>query len=157
MSATLKPSYGSKTSITITLNGLTNSSSRSSAAVDNSSNLFVDALVQIKVKTNASGTSGTGTVNIYVYASADGGTSYPDGCGTDTGISSVADLRFLGQVNTVANSTSYISEPMSVASAFGGLLPENWGIAVQNLSGATLDSTAGNFDAFFQPLNLTVG
>lgn len=154
--ATIKPSYGTKTSITVTLASLANAGFRSSAALDNSTNLYLDALVQLKVKTGASGTSASGVVNVYAYASADGGTTYPDGCGTDTGISTAAELRLIGQVNVAANATTYVSNTMSVAAAFGGVLPDFWGIAVQNLAGSALDGTEGNFDKFFQPVNLTV-
>jgi len=47
--------------ITITLSSLSNGSSATSSAVDNSSNKFLSANITLKVKTGASGTSATGS------------------------------------------------------------------------------------------------
>src|SRR5436190_5219805 len=141
--ADIKTGYGaSNQSITCTLASLTNTSVRSSAAVDNSSNKFLNAFVQVKIKTGASGVSATGFVIIYAYATADGGTSYPEGCGTDVGVTltSPTNLREIGRINTVANATTYISEPLSVKAAFDGDMPDHWGIAIGNQSGGTLDA-----------------
>ena len=149
----IKSKYGSNNqSITCTLASLTNTSVRSSAAIDNTANLYLDALVQVKIKTGGSGAASTGYINIYAYGTADGGTSYPDGTGTDTGITPTVptNLRLIGVINAVANATTYISEPMSVASAFGGVLPDHWGIAIENQVGGTLDSTEGNHAKFYQ-------
>jgi len=56
--ATLKPSYGSKTSITISLNSLANGSVATSNAIDNSSTLYQDALIEVTI-------SGTAATNAY--------------------------------------------------------------------------------------------
>lgn len=144
--------------ITITIASLANAGSRSGLAINNSSN-YLDALVQLKITSGGSGTSTTGFVSIYAYGSVDGGTSYPEGCGTDTGITltSPTNLRLIGVLNVVANGTGYISEPMSVAAAFGGKLPQFWGIAITNSSGGTLDATAGNHFAKYQYVAEQVG
>jgi hypothetical protein len=39
---------------------------------------------------------------------------------------------------------------MSVAAAFGGVLPERWGIIVENKTGGALDSTEGNHAKLWQ-------
>lgn len=154
MSTTIKALYGAAAqAVTITLASLATNGVRSGLAIDNTSTLFVDALVQVKIKSGASSTVATGLVNIYVYATADGGTSYPEGCGTDTGITLTAptNLRLLGTLNVVANAVTYISEPMSVLAAFGGLaIPDHWGIAIENKTGGTLDSTGGNHFVVYQ-------
>jgi hypothetical protein len=151
--ADVKSKYGtSNQTITITIASLANSGARSSTVVDNSSNRFVDVLIQLKVKSASSSTSATGTVNIYAYGTVDGGTSYPEGAGTDTGITLTVptNLRLVGVINVVANSTTYISSPMSVAGAFGGVLPDHWGIVLENKTGAALDATGGNHSAVYQ-------
>src|SRR4051794_15534221 len=121
--ASIKSAYGSSNqSITCTLASLANAAARASTAVDNTSNLFLDALVTVKVKSGASSTSATGTVNVYAYGTADGGSSYPEGItGTDAGatLTSPANVKLIGVLNVVANATTYQSEPMSVAAAFG--------------------------------------
>lgn len=149
----IKQLYGTNgQTMTCTLASLTNNSCRGAAAVDNTSDLFYDVLVQLKIKSGAASTSSTGYVNIYAYGTTDGGTSYPEGAGTDTGLTltSPTNLRLIGILNVVANATTYISEPMSVAAAFNGVMPDHWGIAVENKTGGTLDSTEGNHAKLYQ-------
>ena len=154
MTTTIKSLYGtSNQTITITLASLTNNSARQCTVVDNSTNLFLDALVQLTVKTGASGVGSTGSLNVYAFGTTDGGTTYSDGAGaTDAAITltSPPNMRIIGVINAVANATSYKAGPFSVAAAFGGVLPQKWGIVVENKTGATLDATAGNFVVDYQ-------
>lgn len=145
MAGDLKIKYGtSNQSITCTITSLSTNTMRGSTAISNTSNLFADAQVQVQVKTNASGTSSTGYVNIYAYATS--ASTYPGGfAGTDGAYSGLAaNLTPIGRISAVANSTTYTSNPLSVAAAFGGNLPESWGIVVENQSGATLDASVGS-------------
>jgi len=152
--ATFKSQYDSNNqAITITLASLGNGASQQSASVDNSTNQYLDVLVQLVIKSGASAVSATGYVNVYAYGTADGGTDFAEGCtGNNTGLqlTSPTNLRLIGTVNVVANATSYTSEPMSVAAAFGGVMPQKWGIVVENESGAGLDATEGNHKKFYQ-------
>lgn len=152
--ADIKAKYGSNNQgITITLASLANGSARESTAIDNSSNLFLDALVQLKIRSNSSGTSSSGMVYVYAYGTADGGTSYSNtASGTDAGITLTVppNARIIGTIAVTANSTNYESHPFSVAQSFGGVLPDHWGIIVENQSGAALDSTEGNHLKFYQ-------
>jgi hypothetical protein len=153
--STLKSSYGSSgQTITCTLASLANNGQRSALAVDNTSDLAVDVLVQMKIKSGVSGVSATGFVNIYAYGTTDGGTTYPEGAGTDTGVTltSPPNVRLIGVLNVVANATTYSSEPMSVAAAFGGILPQKWGIIIENKTGAALDSTEGSHAKLYQEI-----
>ena len=139
--------------ITVTVASLTNSSARASTAVDNTTNLFLDALVGGKVKSAAAATSATGTVNVYAYGTTDGGTTYSDtATGTDAAITLTVppNARLIGVINVVANATTYEFGPFSVASAFGGQLPASWGVIIENKSGATLDATGGNHFVTYQ-------
>lgn len=157
--ADIKTAFGtSNQTITISPASVTNNSARESTAVDNSTNKFLDALVQLKIKSGAASTSATGYINVYAYATADGGTTYPDTVtGSDAAITltSPPNLKLIGVINVVANATTYKSEPMSVAAAFGGVLPEKWGIVIENKTGGTLDTTAGNHAAFYQGVYAT--
>src|SRR5690349_15685357 len=125
-------------SITITLTSVTNGSSATSSAIDNSTNLFVSALVKVQVKTNAAGTSATGSCSVFLIRSTDGGTAYDDGI-------------FLGSLATTANATTYTrifsTEPL-------GSLGTKWKISVVNNSGATLDASTGG--AQFTGVKFTV-
>lgn len=155
MAGDIKQKFGtSNQTITCGIASLANNSLRQSTYVDNSSNLFMDTLVFVKIKSGASSTSSTGFCNIYAYGTSDGGTTYTDGAsGSDSAFTptSPTNLRFLGSVNVVANSTTYYGGPFSLAAAFGSV-PERWGIVVENKSGGTLDSTAGNHACFYQGL-----
>jgi len=105
----------------------------------------------VKTKSAGSATSATGSVNVYAYGTADGGTTYSDGAsGTDGSITltNPPNMKLIGVINVVANSTTYIGGPWSVAAAFGGIIPDHWGIVVENKSGATLDGSVGS--SFYQ-------
>ncbi len=146
MSSILEAFGTSNQAITCTFTSLANNGQRQSTVIDNSSNLFLDALVVVTVKSAAASTSSTGYVNIYAYGTVDGGTSYTDGAtGTDGTITLTAppNMRLIGVISVVANSTTYIGGPFSVAAAFGGILPQKWGIVVENKSAATLDASTG--------------
>ena len=153
MAATIKQLYGtSNQALTITLASLASASSRQSTAVDNTTNLFMDAKVSVKIKTNASGVSATGSVNVFVAATADGGTTYSGGCGaSDAAFAGNKDsLIYLGSIPAIAVATTYVGIfNLSRAFGFGGI-PSNWVIVIDNESGAALDATAGNHAVLYQ-------
>lgn len=157
--STVKNVYGtSNQSITCTITSLANNGQRSSAAIDNTTNLFLDALVVVKVKTSASALT-TPVVNVYAYGTADGGTTYGGGeanMGTDAGVTltSPPNIRLIGVINCPAISTTYVLNVSSVAAAFGGTLPDHWGIVVENKTGQTLDASVGS--AWYQGIQAQV-
>lgn len=141
-------------SITITLNSLSSGSSQQSASINNSSNLYLDANVALILATASSGTTSTGTVAVYAYGSANGGTNFTDGAsGSNASFTPTVptNLKLIGQVNTVAVSTTYYGGPFSVAAAFG-YLPGYWGIVVTNNSGGALASSGCS--AYFEALQI---
>jgi hypothetical protein len=95
--------------------------------------------VSITVTGAAASTSATGYVDVYAYGTADGGSHYSGGAsGTDGAYSGqLSALLKLGRIAVVANNGVYVGGPWSVASAFGGSLPDHWGIAIDQESGAT--------------------
>lgn len=146
--SSVKEAFGtSNQSITCTLTSLANNGQRGSAAIDNTTNLFLHALVFLKIKSASASTSSTGYVNVYAYGTADGGTTYSDAVtGTDAGqtLTSPPNLRLIGTMNMVANAVTYDAGPFDVATAFGGVLPDHWGIVVENKSGAAFDGTVAS-------------
>lgn len=154
--STLKTLYGTNNqSITCTITSLANNGQQGAAAVDNTANLFLDVLVAVKVKTNASGTAASGGVNIYVAATADGGSDYSDGVtGTNASqtLTSPPNVRLLGVINCVANSTTYVGGPWSVAAVFGGVMPDHWVLIIENKTGAALDASVGS--AWYQGVQM---
>lgn len=156
----VKTAYGSNNqTFNCSLASLANSAARQSDAISNAVNDYIDILVQLKVKSGASGTSAAGFVCIYAVGSADGGTSYGESAGaSDAGITLTvpSNAKVIGSMNIVANGVSYISNPMSVAAAFGGVLPDHVVIIVENQSGHALDTTEGNHAKFYQGVYATV-
>lgn len=155
--ATINQLYGTTNqSITCTITSLGSGSARESTAVVNTANLFMDVKLQVKIKTNAAGTSATGAVNVFAYATADDGTTYSGGAtGTDAAYTANKDqLIFLGSIPAVANATTYVGL-FSLSRAFGyGGIPAKWGIVVDNQSGAALDASVGA--AVYQGISATV-
>jgi hypothetical protein len=145
--STVKALYGtSNQTITCTLTSLGSGSAQQSTAVSNATNLYLDVLVFVQVKTNSSGTSTTGSVLVYAYGTADGGTTYSDGMTGSNGSATPTNppnLPLLGVINTVANAATYDGGPFSLRAAFNGVLPDHWGIVVVNNSGAALDASVG--------------
>lgn len=133
--ATVTANVTNSNTITITIASLANTSTNTSSAIDNSTNKFLEALVQIKIKTNAAGTGASGYVNVWIIRSTDAGTTYDD-----------AGRTLLGIMPAVANATTYIS---TFSTQGLGALGTSWKIALENQSGAALDSTAGNHSAVF--------
>lgn len=140
--ATVTQNVTNSQAITITLASLANNTAVASSAIDNSTNKFVEAVIQLKVRTNAAGTSATGVVNVFLVRSADGGTTYDD-----------STRVYLGQLPTIANATTYIG---SFSTAPVGGLGSHWKLGVENRSGAALDSTAGNHSASFAGIKYDV-
>jgi len=153
--ADTKTKYGSSgQSISITINALASDAKRESTAVDNGTNGFLDALVQVNIATNTTAAStGDKCVYVYAYGTTDGGTSYSgnasgsDGAfGTDP--QQLDNCRLIGVIYAPSENKIYESDTMSVAAAFGGLLPQRWGIIVHNKTGQTLKS--GDCSAVYQ-------
>jgi hypothetical protein len=153
VATTFKAQYGTNgQAITVTLASLASAASRASTAVDNTTNLFLDALVQIGIKTGT--VAGTAYIAVYAYGTANNGTNYIEGVsGTDAGITltSPTNLKLLGILNTPILNTTY-NGMFNVAAAFGGQLPASWGIVIQNNTGGTLDATEANHLKVYQGL-----
>lgn len=153
--ASIKEALNTAGTLTCTLASLASASARGSTAIDNSSGLYLDAGVMVKIKTGASGVSASGFVSVYAYGTVDGGTTYTDGFAGTDGAFTVSAVKLIGTFPAIANATTYTSQVMSVAAAFGGILPAKWGIVVQNNSGGAFDSTEGNHAKLYQELYAT--
>lgn len=152
--ATIKPAYTTSAAITITLASLATSSTRvagrESTVVDNTSNLFLDALVSGKVTTGTSPTAGK-QIDVWVYAS-ENGTAYPDvfdGTDSDETVTSenVRNAALRLGATIIVDSTSdrtYWVAPFSIAALYGGNMPRKWGLFVTHDTGVNLNATGGN-------------
>lgn len=145
--AVVNVKYDTKTNLTHTFldTTLANNEIGCTAAVDNSATdkYFVDVLVGGKIQ---AATSSDGTYDFYAVGSLDGGTTFSGGAsGTDSEQSgvTVGHMMFLGAVVVSGNNT-YEFGPWSVASAFGGVMPDQWAIVVDNNTGQAATAAANH-------------
>src|SRR5436305_634790 len=111
--ATVKESYPSTAgTITFASTSLSNNNQAPSQSVDNTTNLDLDALVQVKF-TNGT-VSGTPFCNVYVYGTSDGGTTWDDGLTPNAAAStsiltSSPNVALVAVVNSPTSSATYTS------------------------------------------------
>ena len=155
--ATATINYSTNTSITIGLatTPLASSSTfvagRESNEIDNTTNKYVDAIVQGKVTVGTSPTANT-TICVYVWGAdtslATTALDVLDGTDSDETLTNTGVLNALrlGAVISVPATTSNVTYPVlpfSVAALFGQM-PKYWGLYVSHNTGVALNSTAGN-------------
>ena len=134
--ANLKLAYSNATSLTVTgLNSLANQSTATSDAVDNTTNLYLDYLVEVSIADVAE--AGSNTVFVYAISSVDG-TNYSDLQSTNLSAPAV-----VGAVPCRGAGT-WRSRAMSVAAAFGGSLPPKFKLVIYNDLGVTLASSGNS-------------
>lgn len=153
--------YSSNTAITFDISSLGTSSTfvsgRESTEIDNTSNFYVDALVNIDGITGHASTAPTigQVIRLYLWgADTSLGTTPIDVLdGTDSaetlGHVSVLNSLILVREAVVTVATAglvYYLQPFSVASFFGGLMPKFWGLYLaHNHTGALAASQSGLF------------
>lgn len=131
-----KPSYGARTAITITLDSLGNNSVATSNAIDNSSTLAQDYLIDIYI-------DGTAATNAFLEArilpSADN-TNYAT---WESGIK-------LGIIDLSVDLQRTVLSLVGHAGFFQA--PKYWKLAVKNITGASLAASANV--AYYQAVNV---
>lgn len=157
MASDLKIKYASPATITITLASLATSSTRvagqESTAIDNGTNLYIDALVSGKITTGTSPTVDK-QIDIWVYAAHDETPTYPDVFdGTDSAETITSIYVKLGAIRLLAtlfvdatSDRTYWLAPTSVASLFGGVMPRRWGLFITHDTAVNLNATGSNHE-----------
>lgn len=121
--------YGTTTTITVTnITTLANAASGTSGTVDNTTDLFLDAFVEVIV-TPAAAPLATGYVEIYAKGSVD-----------NTDFDDDNNAKWAGTLMMGSTATTARKRVVSVAAAFGGNLPPFWQVFVKNSSGAAFTS-----------------
>jgi hypothetical protein len=157
---TLSLVYAAPATITMDLANLATSATfvagRESSQVDNTSNLYLDALVKGRVSVGTTPTANT-VIGIYVWGAfvslATTAIDVLDGIDsaeTLTNAGALAALR-LGAAIQVPATTSdipYEVLPFSVAALFGGVMPNFWGLFVAHNTAVNLRNNAVNTNAF---------
>jgi hypothetical protein len=124
-----------------------------SNAIDNSSNLYDDALVHAEFAAVNTAPANSKAIFLYAYALVDtAGSAYSSsGDGTPSGSEGTITfpdittlpvaMPLLGVVPYPVQNKAINAGPFSVASCFGGVLPPKWGVCMINHSGMTLSVT----------------
>jgi len=149
--ASITTAYGSEVSLTVTnLQSLASSPTAGwqSDVIDNTTTLYLDALVQVVL--DFANTSPSNDRAAYVYAYGGLATTYTNPVtGTQgtitvpTIVSTQYNIKLIGVIAYATADEVVESQPMSVAAAFGGVLPPKWGLVIMNYSGAAL-AASGN-------------
>lgn len=144
--ATVKDAFAAPAAMTITLASLANSTAgvgRQSTLVDNSTNLYLSAIVSCNIEV---GTTPTVNSVIYFYllrSNADGTPIADDNAGASDAALTVINAPLLGVLLVPATTSNTNYRRNFDTSPLGPLGPK-WGIAVVNSSGAALNATGGN-------------
>ena len=148
----IKVAYAASSDLTVTaLNGLASSATWvagwESAAIDNSTNLYLDYSVRAKITAESAGLT-AGEIRLYLVAELDDAT-FPDVFDgtesaetvTDTEIrDAICRLGAFTQTDTTASRVYYLDCP-SVAAVFGGNLPRKFVIFITQSTVAALETT----------------
>lgn len=141
--AELKTAYSSNTAITFDISSLGTSSTfvagRESTQIDNTSTLYIDAIVNVKGITGHASTAPTigQIISLYVWGAdtslATTAIDVLDGTDSAETLSHVSVLNSLrlaaAPAVTVATAgLVYYIQPFSVAQLFGGVMPKFWGL-----------------------------
>jgi hypothetical protein len=149
--ADIKIARGAEQTFTVTnLHSLANSATAGwqSAAVDNTSDNFLD--VKVYAVLDFANTAAANSRCVYVYAYDGIGSSYTNPATGSEGTITLPDvtanplsLAYVGVIPYVTQDEVVESRHFSLASAFGGTMPAKWGIVLMNHSGAAL-AASGN-------------
>jgi len=148
--ADIKVALQSVQSMTVTnLHSLASSTTAGwqSAVVDNTSNLFLDAMVMVVLDFTSGAPGSSRAAFLWAYGGIESGVYTNPVSGSEGSLTLVdvtANPQCLKLVGTIPYTTSdEIAEagPFSVAAGFGGILPPFWGLALINHSGVALHSS----------------
>lgn len=126
---------GTRTSLTTSaMNSLANGTYVSAGTLNHTTNYPLDVMIEVKVTPGT--VSGNKQVVVFAKASLDG-TNFQSGPESGTTTTDEPNLKFIGTVPCGTSSTAQTGV-FSLASAFGGVLPQQTKIVLKNDSGAAL-------------------
>lgn len=156
--STIKPSYANAASITCTLASLATSSARECTAVDNTSNLYQDALLYLALKLQTGTPGSEKAIYVWFYA-GDASSNYTDNAtGSDAAVTMRSPSNLLGPFTIAtpdAGGLTYKAQ-INVAQFFGGVLPPKWGFVIQNMTNVTFSATGSDHTKQYQGINPTL-
>lgn len=163
----VKIAYAASSALTQTnLDGLASSATHvagwESGAIDNSTNLYTDYIINAKIQVESTGLS-AGEIRMYLVAELEDST-WPDVFDgtesaetvTDTEIrDAICQLAAVTATDTTASRTYYLNCP-SVAQVFGGTVPRKFVVFITQSSGNTLETTGDPNQVYVKGVYQTV-
>lgn len=158
--ATVNYSTATPVTVTITLASLASSTSlnsgRESAVILSTTYLAVDYLIGGSIMTSTTAPTANRSIEVWAYGSWNG-TTFSGGCtGADAALTFASEktlLQLLQVINTDATAShSYEFGPCSIAQAFGGVPPIEWGVWVGQNTGQALNANSSNHSIQFTPV-----
>lgn len=150
-----RTAYGAKVSLVLTsLTSLANGSAWRSDVLDFSTAKFLDALIRLKLNGAASGTA---LVDIFIAASVAADGTYDDGATAGPGAFTAAsrkNAKYIGSIQM--NAATGVMGHLTIAQAFGGVLPQKCILILVNSSGAALSATGGDHGIDVEPIYETI-
>ncbi|MEW5803901.1 MAG: hypothetical protein AB1847_17540 [bacterium] len=149
--------YGPSTLISISLAGLPTGSARSSLAIDNTVNRFLDAMVTLSIPLGVGSPVDQKLINIWFYASEDGTGFLDNASGLDQSIVKRNPTNWRGPfvLNTPdSGGLVYTAVVPSVGTYFNKVMPRKWGVIIENQSGVSFDATEANFSKSYSGVSL---
>jgi hypothetical protein len=154
--ASIKQVFATAVSLTLTSANLANSATAGwqSDAQDNTTNLYLDALVQVKLAAVNTAPANSKAIFLYAYGVSDGSTTDYTGTGDTNASGTVGTITFpdittnaipmplLGIIPYPVQNKAINSSVFSIAKCFGGILPAKYGICMINHTGMTLSVTS---------------
>jgi hypothetical protein len=154
--ATATPVYGTPTAMTITIASLASDTTlvagRASTALDQKDTLdAIDVLVGGKITTGTSPTAAR-QIEVWAFASYDDTEFSGSATGSDANLTpdEKTTMRLLQVIPTVnTTNKTYKFGPFSIANAFGGTVPVQFGIYVVHNTGVVLHATGSNHEIVY--------
>jgi hypothetical protein len=157
--ATIAISYSANNAITLDVSSLATSATWvagvESAEIDNTTNLYVDAIVDVKGITWGASTNTVGQqMRVYVWGSdvSLGTTAIGTLDGTSSAETITAETRDALKLAATASALVttadlvYYIQPFSIAALFGGVMPKFWGLFfAHSLTSSVAASQSGKF------------
>lgn len=146
--------YVAPSAFALTLTALGAAASRESILIDNTTVMYDDYMLQLKISPSAAATMGADRACYIWFGCTVDGTNWDQPCtGADAAITigtyhSLKGPAVLAIPEAFGTGGAYEIGIGSVASFFGGNIPPKWNIVIENQTNSALNGTAGNFASF---------
>lgn len=138
-------SYQPSADITITLASLANGTARQSLVVDNTVAKYLDVGLELQFELVAGSPASDKAIMVWAYTGV--GTRYQhNASGADASITmqTPTNLYFVRAIATPSGGAAYPIIIPSLAAIFNNVMPQKWGLVVENRTGVSFHATESN-------------